>query len=108
MEASARKSTEKVDLQAIAKENKDKDAEFNVDLRQIKKELGIVASSTAAEGLHRDDIDKIANYVMERDIAIIRKRAPYEELCSKYLNKRRGDPEYKKVSEIKTFGINGI
>jgi Ribonuclease G/E len=105
-----RKSTEKQlnseALLAIAKENKEKDSEFNVDLRLIRKELGIVIR-TAGQQDHRDDVENIANYIKQRDLAILRKRANYEEKCVKYTEKRNTDPDYRKVSEVKTLGNHG-
>ena len=105
-----RKSTEKQmnseALLALAKENKDKDAEFNVDLRLIRKELGIVIR-TAGQQDHRDDVENIAKYIKQRDIAILRKRTNFDEKCAQYIAKRKTDPDYRKISEVKTFGNNG-
>lgn len=108
--AAIRRSTEKQmsseALLAMAKENKEKDAVFNVDLREIRKALGITIRNSADQD-HRDDIENIANYIKERDIAILRKQKNYPDQVRKYYEKRQTDPEYRKVSEVKTVGMNG-
>ena len=99
-----RKSTQKED-ELKQKEENNKEKEFNINLREIKKLLNIKLTKKGEES--RDDLEKIHEYIVQRDLEILRKKKNVKLQTQEFIKQRLTDPLYKEVSSTKTLGING-
>ena len=86
-----------------------KEREFGINVLEIKKLLGITIKKQGDDT--RDDIEKFHNYVVERDLKILREKESYPKRAREYVENRLKDEDYSsefgQFFVTKNVGVSG-